>query len=113
MATMTIAFPILPGKMEQARQFAHQVQARSSEAAESFARLGVRREEWFLQTSPQGDMVLVTLESDDPRQTFEGWARSQDPFDRWFKDQAQQISGLDFNQPIPALPERVFAWPGS
>src|SRR5438477_13062723 len=83
MTTMTIAVPILPGKREQARQFAQEASERASEMAQSFARLGVHREEWFLQQTPQADMILVCLEANDPHRAFEGWARSQDPFDLW------------------------------
>jgi hypothetical protein len=110
---MVIAFPILPGKQEQARQFAQEARARESELARSFARMDVRREEWFLQQTPQGDMILVSFEANDPQKALDGWARSQDSFDLWFKEQACQISGLDFNNPLPALPEQVFAWSAS
>jgi len=113
MATTAVAFPILPGKTEEARRFAQEAMGpRQNEAAASFRRLAVTRETWHLQSTPMGDMVIVVMEAEDPAEAFKQWAASNDPFDRWFKQQAGAITGLDFNQPIPALPEQVYEWQG-
>lgn len=111
MATMAVAFPVLPGQAEAGRRFAQEALSRRQELAESFRRIGVSREEWYLQSTPQGELVIVVLEAADPRRAFQDWAASSDPFDRWFKQQAQAVSGIDFNQPLADLPERIFAWP--
>jgi hypothetical protein len=95
MASLAIAFPILPGKVEQARQFAQEMRARSQEAVESFGRVGISKEEWFLQETAQGALVIVRMQADDPGQALASWALSADPFDRWFKTQAGQICGVD------------------
>lgn len=111
MALMAIAFPILPGMMEKMRWFAQEVQGpRHREMEASLRELGICREEWYIQETPQGGMVIVHCESEDPLRTFQQWALSTAPFDCWFKQQAGEITGIDFNQPMPALPEQVFAW---
>jgi hypothetical protein len=113
MATTAVAFPILPGKTEEARRFAQEAMGpRQNEAAASFRRLAVTRETWHVQTTPMGDMVIVVMEAEDPAAVFEQWAASSDPFDRWFKQQAGAMTGLDFNTPITALPEQLFEWQG-
>jgi hypothetical protein len=84
--------------------------ARAEELNASNARSNVRKEEWFIQETPQGAMVIVTMKAEDPRLAFETMAASNDPYDCWFKARAEEISGIDLNQPLPALPERIFTW---
>ncbi len=111
MESRVIAFPILPGKEEAGRRFADEVSnQRGAEMDRSLRGLGAVREDWYLQTGPQGAMILVAIEAEDVLKLFQEWAVSNDPFDCWFKQQAQQISGIDFNQPLSALPEHLFSW---
>ncbi len=112
MASMALAFPILPGKTEAARQFARACMgARRAELAASYREHGITREEWFLQEGPTAAQVIVYFEADDPAHSLRMWAASQAPFDRWFKAQARDCTGIDFDQPLGALPEQVLAWP--
>lgn len=49
------AFPILPGKEEQLREFAAEMAgARRSEASAFYRSFGVTRESWHLQQTEQG-----------------------------------------------------------
>jgi hypothetical protein len=111
MKSVAVAFPILPGKEEAGRRFAEEVQGpRSAEMDRSLRERGAVREEWYLQPGPFGSMILLYIEAEDPRKLFQEWALSQNPFDCWFKQQAQEVSGVDFNQPLTALPEQIYAW---
>jgi hypothetical protein len=111
MATVAIAFPILPGRTEEGRQFAGEVGGpRRAEMAEALRRIGVRAEQWYLQPTPMGDLMIVYMDAEDPTRAFRDWAASDHPFDRWFKQKAGAICGLDFNQPLPQLPEMLFDW---
>jgi hypothetical protein len=110
-ATMAVAFPILPGKADEARRFGEEVAGpRRTEAAASFRRIGVTHEAWYLQSTPRGDMIIVWMDAADPAAAFQKWGASQDPFDRWFKQTAGAICGIDFNQPMPALPQQIMDW---
>ncbi|HLH22628.1 MAG TPA: DUF6176 family protein [Chloroflexota bacterium] len=110
MGTIAVAFPVLPGKSEDGRRFAQEATERQRETSESFRRMGITRESWYLQSTPQGDLVIVYMEADDPLKAFQAWAASTDPYDQWFKQRAASVCGIDFNQPLPALPEQVFHW---
>ena len=67
MATMAVAFPVLPGKADEARRFAEEAMGpRRGEAAESFRRLGVTHESWYLQSTPMGDMIIVWMDAAVP-----------------------------------------------
>src|ERR671930_2802191 len=63
MESFAFAFPVLPGKAEEARLWGKEVTGpRSSEMDASRRPLGVTREAVWLQQTPQGDMCVVVLE---------------------------------------------------
>jgi len=110
---MAVSFPVLPGKADEARRFGEEVMGpRRTEAAASFRHIGVTHETWYLQSTPMGDMIIVWMEAADPAAAFQKWGASEAPFDRWFKQTAGAICGLDFNQPMPALPRQIMVWEG-
>src|SRR5262245_47357542 len=101
MAMLAMAFPIPPGRTEQWKKSISQLKgARKAEFATSRRSLGVR-ERTFLQHTPQGDLVLVTLEGDHPETAFAEFAKRTDPFTEWFKQQVREIHGMDLNAPPP------------
>jgi hypothetical protein len=61
-------------------------------------RQGVTKGSWFLQNTPQGDMVIVYFEAADVEKAFEALAKSKTPFDAWFK-QVKSATGVDLEQP--------------
>jgi hypothetical protein len=93
MRTFCGAFPLLPGKTEAGREF-----------AEALKRQGVTRESWFLQETPQGDMVVVYFEAQDVEKAFEVQARSKARFEVWFKQQVKSVTGFDLEQPRSESP---------
>lgn len=102
------AFPVLPGKEEQAKVFAKEVGRRMSELDESEKRLGVTKEFWSLASSPQGSMVLVYFEGQDIQKVFADFANSKDPFDVWYKNQVKEFTGVDLGAPPSGpMPENL------
>ncbi len=101
------AFPILPGKEEQVKAFAKEVNRRMSELDASEKRQGITKEFWSLASSPQGSMVLVYIESiQDAEKTFADFADSKDPIDVWLKSQVKEFAGVDLSAPLPGpMPE--------
>jgi hypothetical protein len=109
MSAIAVMFPILPGKREKLFEFAKALSGdRSEEYAASQA--SVTQETWFLQETPTGDFLIVHFESPDPAAVFGALAASTDPFDAWFRQQAQECSGIDLSQPMPGLPQTVFTY---
>jgi hypothetical protein len=108
MALMAVAFPIVPGKTDDWRKFIGELNgSRRAEFVASRKTVGVR-ERTFLQPTPMGDMVIVTLEGDNPGRSFGQFVSSTDPFTRWFLEQAKEIHGLDLTQAISGpMPEQV------
>jgi hypothetical protein len=111
MAVFNAAFPVLPGKTEQARAFAEEVMgSRRRDFDESQARFGATRETWTLQSSPDGDVVLVYFEAPDIEKGFATLAESNEPFDVWFRQRVQEINGVDLAAVEGPLPEVVLDW---
>jgi len=110
MATVAFVAPVLPGGAEALRDLAAAVTGPRRAEHEAFhRRAGISRENWYLQQTPQGEMTIVYLESGDLPGAFQTLANSDHPYDRWFKEQAKSVHGIDFNQPPPGpLPEAIY-----
>jgi hypothetical protein len=110
------AFPILPGKDAEMREFAAEMAgARRAEASAFYHSFGVTRESWHLQLTEHGAWVIgVTEVSDDLENTAKAYATSQRPFDRWFKDRVQQITGINPDvEPLGPPTITLFDWSDS
>jgi hypothetical protein len=98
--------PLIPGQTETARAFVADAYHRDEFAA-SRRRLHVSEELITLQSTPQGDIVGVYIEGDDPEEGNRGFAASQEPFDLWFKEQLATIfpPAIDFTKPVEGIEE--------
>jgi hypothetical protein len=108
--TLAVALPLLPGKTEDYLRFVEEVKEPRQSDMEGFhRRVGLVVENWYLEHTPQGDMVVVYIEGDVPR-AFQVFAESKHAFDDWLKKVWLETEGVDFNQPLPAVPELGFDW---
>jgi hypothetical protein len=112
MAVFNGAFPVLPGKANQARAFAREISGhRRRDFNESQARFGATRETWTLQSTPGGDFMIVWFEAPDIEKVFTTLGESSDPFDVWFRQQALEVCGVDLSAPSEEpLPEVLVDW---
>jgi len=105
MQTFCGAFPILPNKTEAGKEFAKACMgSRRAEYAEDLKTRGVTEESWFLQKTPQGDLIIVHFEAEDVAKVFEKMAKSKTPFMVWFKQQVKSVTGFDLEQPMTGPP---------
>ncbi len=92
---IAIAVPILPGKTEHFHKFISALNSeKSGEFIASRERLEVR-ERTFFQETPDGDMVIVTLEGKNPEAAFSKFGEGKDAFTKWFVNEVKEIHGLD------------------
>jgi hypothetical protein len=70
MAVFMGAFPVPPGKEDEARRFAHDTLVRREEFDRSQERLRTTRDEWALQETPMGSLQIVRFEADGVGQAF-------------------------------------------
>ena len=102
MPSLALALPILPGKTLAFREFVAEVHgARFTEYASSEKRIGVTKENWHLQPTPNSDLWIIYLESADLNGAVGAFIMSQDPFDLWFKQKVLELTGIDFSVPPP------------
>ena len=107
MPLMAVAFPILPGKTAEWRSFMDEINGpRRAEFAESRRRAGVH-ERTFLQPTPMGDLVIVTLEGDDPAASFGRMVGATDAFTTWFLERAGAVHGIDLTAPLTESPSSL------
>ena len=111
MATFIGAFPVLPGKDDDARKFAQETMGRSEEFSASQKRGGVTKEEWAFQQSPMGSLMLVHFEANDIEKSFAALAQSSEDFDVWFRGRVQELTGVDLAaEPDGPPPEIILDW---
>ena len=97
-----IAVPILKGKTEQWKKFNEDLNGKyNKQFNDSRANLGVQ-ERTFFQSTPLGDLALVTLQGENPEAAFQQFGQGEDEFTKWFKSQVKDIHGLDLTQKPPS-----------
>ncbi len=107
MAMMAVAFPIAPGKSEQWHAWMNELNSgRRDEFVASRRAAGVR-ERTFLQATPMGELVIVTLEGDDPMASFGRMVSADDEFTRWFIENANAAHGMDLTEPMAEAPSTL------
>lgn len=113
MAVVAAAIPLLPGKGEEWRRWAQELQgSRHVEYAASRNRLGIRSERIWIGTVQGVELVFVYLEGEDSAQISMRLINSSHPFDCWYRKKLQALHGLDITQPHRSLLlEDGFAWP--
>lgn len=96
------SIPIRPGKNDAARAFLTELEGpRKPAYAQSEQRLGISKELWALQHTPNGDIFVVFFQSEDIGGSIGQFVGSQDEFDVWFKGQVLDITGVDIAQLPP------------
>jgi hypothetical protein len=113
MEQVGFALPVIPGQSDAARRFFTELEMeRKQEYVTSERRIGVSHELWFLQPTPNGDLLVAYIESPDAANALRLFSQSQDAFDQWFKQQLAAVTGVDLNNPPPwPLSERLSTYP--
>ncbi len=109
MVETALVFPLLPGKRLAFEQFLVQLNTEQKKQHDR-THASVVEERWFVQSIPQGDMVIVYLKGYDPALVFADLAVSNEEFEQWFREQALDITGVDLALLPPfCLPQCVFS----
>jgi hypothetical protein len=103
-----LAVPVLPGKEQEWKTWMADMNGKyRNDFIASRKKLGVR-ERTFLQHTPMGDMVVVTLEGNDPVAAFTSFGQGTDEFTKFFLDGVKRLHGIDLTGPMPGpLPELI------
>jgi hypothetical protein len=107
-AEFAFAIPVVPGKEELDRKTLGEMSgARRDEYEAAARRAGITRQIVWHQQSPEGTVAVVYVEADDPAAALSEFGSSDEPFNRWFRDQMKEVHGVDISDPGPPA-EKVF-----
>ena len=102
MESLAVAIKILPGKTQDVKNMFNTLKNEKwAEYLESQKRQGIIMEKDFLQTSPEGDLLISYWEAEDLLKGMTVMMASKDPFDVWLKQQYENFSGIKMDQPPP------------
>jgi hypothetical protein len=105
------AFPVTQGKDEMMKFIEELTQLRASEVDAFYRRFGVSREVVFWQETPHGAQIIVCTQLADLTEIPEAYAKADEPFESWFKQEILRLTGVDLNQmPLGPPSEKIFEW---
>ena len=106
---MAAVFPIVPGKTPEWRAWMEELAGQRHDEFVASRRAVGLHERTFLQSTPMGDLVIVTLEGDDPVASFGRLLSNTDEFSTWFLDRAEAVHGFDMRKSPPGPPSELVA----
>jgi hypothetical protein len=103
MPEIVFALPVLPGKEALDRQVMEQLDGSRREQYETAMRkAGYRRHAVWHEDTPQGTLAIVYIDAESEAGVAE-FASSQEPFNRWFREQMLEVHGVDISGPPPPV----------
>src|SRR5437588_12139838 len=88
MAQLQIVCPLRPGTQERWRRLAQEVAGSRQEQFEAFCReAGIIQVQVWVAQLQRGELLLMTLQTQEPQLALAELAISVRPFDRWLREQ--------------------------
>jgi len=113
MVNYCLALPIV-GDIELVKKFAQEHGDHTKEHDEFYRIAGISREQIWIQRSPPGsgapDLQVVSMDTNNPANTFNEFAISNHSWAVRFRDYAKKAYGIDFAGPPPSLNENRVDW---
>jgi hypothetical protein len=109
MATYAFASAVQPGKLQTWMQYVREMKTtHKADLERSRKRMGLTREEVWLQQMPTGAFAVVYWEAPDIGKVLELMMTSTDPIDVWFRDRILiEVHGVNPAAPPPPMNEKV------
>lgn len=111
MAVFNGFFPIITSE-DAARDFVAELQGSKRTDWEALRDLlGITRETWTMQQTPNGSFMLVWFEGSDVERAFAGLAQEDSEFATWYRGKILDLTGADLSAPPQGPPpETVIDW---
>src|SRR6202051_1343386 len=113
MAQLQIAYLLRLGTQERWRRLCQELAGPRLDQLEASCRqAGIAQVQVRLVQVLHGELLLITLQTQEPQQSLQELATSRRPFDRWLREQLQALLGWGM-QEVLADPQGdlIFAWP--
>ena len=114
MAQLQIVYPLRSGTQERWRRLAQEVAgSRRGQFEASCRQAGITQVQVWVVPMQRGELLLITLHTQEPQQALLELAPSAQPFDRWLREQLQLLLGWNLQEVLPAQHhELTLTWPG-
>ncbi len=115
MAQLQIVYLLRPGTQEQWRRLYQEIaESRREQFEVSCRRMGINQVQVRLVQLLHGDLMLVTLHTQEPQQTLQELATAGHPLERWLRAQLQGLLGWNVHDLLSGLPDTpsdlIFTW---
>ena len=98
MTGITLSAPILPGKIDDWKNFGYDLAEGGSKHNDYIAVMkntGVQRIRAWLQENPAGAVGIMLYEGETPSEFIQQIGTSQEPFAVWFRKRIMDLHGFD------------------
>ena len=112
MAQLQIVCPLRSGTQERWRRLAQEVAGSRREQFEAFCQqVGITQVQVWVVQLQRGELLLMTLQTQEPQQTVLELATSARPFDRWLREQFQLLLGWKLQEVLTSQHhDLIFTW---
>ncbi|MEO7222434.1 MAG: hypothetical protein ABIY37_08175 [Devosia sp.] len=109
MATYAFMSPVLPGKLQTWMHYVREMKSTyQADLAASRRRMGLTKEEVWLEQMPTGAYAVVYWEAPDIAAVYQQMMTSDEPIDRWFRDRILvEVHGINPAAPPPPMNEKI------
>lgn len=97
-----------PGRTARLHEWALELNGIHADELENSVRRLAHGLTLFVQHESEGDLIVLVVEGDDPREALPRLAASEDAFDRWFTRQFADICGADIS--VEPASEVLWTW---
>jgi len=109
---LAMAVPLIENEVEPWKAWVRELTGpRSGEFDDFNERMGLTLHRAWLTYGPEGPLAVVVLDGPGANDFLHELARSNEAFDKWFREHISQHHGIDFSKP-GALPpsEMLLDW---
>ena len=111
MKTYAFCMPIVEGTEQEMRSNVQQwLGDMKSEWLESRKDAGVYTERAWIQTTPNGSVLVLAHDVDDLDTVFETFAKSTKPFDVQFRQHIEKVHGVDITEAPAPIVKQLATW---
>jgi hypothetical protein len=112
MAQLQIVYLPRPGTQERWRRLCQEIaELRRDQFAAACRRTGITQVQVRLLQPLHSELLLLTVQSQEPQQAVEALTSSKCPFAHWLRGQLQVLLGWDVQEMLADPPDDlIFAW---
>jgi hypothetical protein len=112
MAQLQIVYLPRAGTQERWRRLWQDIgELRSEQFASTCQQLGITRVQVRLLHLLHGELLLVSMQTQEPQQTLQALASAASPFARWLGEQARALLGWNMQEVLAGPPaDLLFTW---